>query len=97
MHAEPDKSVDEAVAEALAVLHELDPTGRERVVSSMLQAVYTYRATGDVTALTGMSDDIAFTVRLQRSEQYRKLQDSGPQVPGKTGRPVADVLADLAM
>jgi hypothetical protein len=63
----------------------------------MLRAVYTYRATGDVTALTSMADDLAFTVRAQRSEGYRKLQESGPQAPGKTGRPVADVLADLAM
>jgi hypothetical protein len=97
MHAEPEKSVDEQVAEALTVFYELEPARRERVIASMLQAVYTYRATGDVTALAGMSDDIAFTVRMQRSEHYRKLQESGPQVPGKAGRPVADVLADLAM
>lgn len=97
MQAEPDESLDQAVAEALTVLSELDPAGRDRVVASILQAVYTYRATGDVTVLTTMSDDIAFTVRVQRSEHYRKLQDGGPSLPGKTGRPVADVLADLAI
>lgn len=97
VRADPEIPVDEFVGQALSVLRSLDRHRQERVVAVMLAAVYEYQSTGDVAMLTTMADDIAFTIRVQGSERYRKLHENGPREPAMAGRPVAAVLADVGM
>lgn len=85
------------VNDSLATLYALDGEPFERVLRAVLGAVHEHEATGDPQVLVTMARDVAFTLRMQRSEGYRKLMHNGPREPTGKGRPVSDVLADLGM
>lgn len=92
-----DAQTADPVHEALRTLRDVGDERAERVLSAIFAAIYQHQETGDAAVLVTMSRDIAFTMRVQRSEHYRKLLDNTPQTPSGNSRPVSEVLDDLGM
>jgi hypothetical protein len=68
---------------------------QQRLLTEIFAAIFAYQADHDISKLTAMADDVAFTMRMQRSETYRSLVDKAPRRPNDKGRPVGQVLTDL--
>ena len=91
------RTVDQRVLEAVETLADLGDEQVEKIIVSLLSAVYEHEDTGNAEALTATARDIVFTLRAQRSDDYRKLVENTPATPTGSSRPVSEVLADLGM
>jgi hypothetical protein len=90
------QTIDQLAQNAVTVLtSHLHSDQQQRVLTEIFTAIYAYRADHDVSKLTAMADDVAFTMRMQRSETYRSLVDKAPRRASDKGRPVGQVLTDL--
>ena len=81
--------------ESLRAFDALDTHPQQRVLHAIFAALEEHKATGDPAVLEQMSRDVAFSLRIQKSERYQKLVENGPREPSRHGRTVSEVLADL--
>lgn len=89
------QTYEEQVELSIQTLVRLDPEVQRRVLRAMFEAIHEHEATGNAQALVTMARDIAFTLRMQRSDAYRKFVENSPRGPSGKARPVSEVLADL--
>jgi len=84
-----------AVEAAMNMLDSLPGEHRERYLRAIFDAIYTYRATGEVAALMQIADDVTASVHVYGLPGVPEALRSAPSRPTPPIHALDDVFAEL--
>jgi hypothetical protein len=86
----------ESVRAAMAVLASLSDGARDRVMRAVVEAVYTFKGTGDPEVLRQLADDLEATVRVRQMPGATDALTDAMAAPVAPIRTVDEAFANLS-